>query len=81
MKWNSFLRLVAGDSEQFWSTLSRVAWQRKVGTRNRGPLCLDPSTAKILVRGDDRTLEPEKKVVRTERNILVQIPAACRHGT
>src|SRR5262245_4443391 len=34
-----------------------------------------------IFRGDDKTLEPEKKAVRTERKIYVYIPAAYRDGT
>ena len=34
-----------------------------------------------IFRGDDKTLEPEKKAVRTERKISVYIPAAYRDGT
>ncbi|MCX6871995.1 MAG: alpha/beta hydrolase-fold protein [Verrucomicrobia bacterium] len=34
-----------------------------------------------LFRGDDATLEPTKKTVRTERKIFVYIPAAYRDGT
>jgi len=34
-----------------------------------------------LFRGDDATLEPAKKAVRTERKIFVYIPAAYRDGT
>jgi enterochelin esterase family protein len=34
-----------------------------------------------LFRGDDSTLEPAKKAVRTERKIFVYIPAAYRDGT
>ncbi len=34
-----------------------------------------------IFRGDDRTLEPAKKPVRTERKIFVYIPAAYRDGT
>lgn len=34
-----------------------------------------------LFRGDDATLEPTKKAVRTERKIFVYIPAAYRDGT
>jgi enterochelin esterase-like enzyme len=34
-----------------------------------------------LFRGDDTTLEPTKKAVRTERKIFVYIPAAYRDGT
>jgi len=34
-----------------------------------------------LFRGDDTTLEPAKKAVRTERKIFVYIPAAYRDGT
>ena len=32
-------------------------------------------------KGDDKTLEPWKKAVRTERRIFVYIPAAYRDGT
>jgi enterochelin esterase-like enzyme len=32
-------------------------------------------------RGDDKTLEPEKKKVRTERKIFVYVPAAYKDGT
>ncbi len=32
-------------------------------------------------RGDDKTLEPEKKAVRTERKIFVYVPAAYKDGT
>jgi enterochelin esterase-like enzyme len=34
-----------------------------------------------IFRGDDKTLEPEKKVVRTERKIFVYVPAAYKDGT
>jgi enterochelin esterase family protein len=34
-----------------------------------------------VFRGDDTTLEPAKKAVRTERKIFVYIPAAYRDGT
>ena len=34
-----------------------------------------------IFRGDDVTLEPAKKAVRTERKIFVYIPAAYRNGT
>ena len=34
-----------------------------------------------IFRGDDKTLEPEKKAVRTERKIFVYVPAAYRDGT
>ena len=34
-----------------------------------------------IFRGDDKTLEPDKKAVRTERKIFVYIPAAYRDGT
>lgn len=34
-----------------------------------------------IFRGDDKTLEPDKKPVRTERKIFVYIPAAYRDGT
>lgn len=34
-----------------------------------------------IFRGDDKTLEPEKKAVRTERKIFVYIPAAYKDGT
>ncbi len=34
-----------------------------------------------IFRGDDKTLEPEKKAVRTERKISVYIPAAYKDGT
>lgn len=34
-----------------------------------------------LFKGDDRTLEPWKKPVRTERRIFVYVPAAYRDGT
>ena len=34
-----------------------------------------------IFRGDDKTLEPEKKAVRTERKISVYIPAAYRDGS
>ncbi len=34
-----------------------------------------------VFRGDDRTLEPAKKPVRTERKISVYVPAAYRDGT
>lgn len=33
-----------------------------------------------IFRGDDKTLEPEKKKVRTERKIFVYVPAAYRDG-
>ncbi len=34
-----------------------------------------------IFRGDDKTLEPEKKAVRTERKISVYVPVAYRDGT
>ena len=34
-----------------------------------------------IFRGDDKTLEPEKKAVRTERKISVYIPVAYHDGT
>jgi enterochelin esterase-like enzyme len=34
-----------------------------------------------IFRGDDKTLQPEKKQVRTERKIFVYIPAAYKDGT
>src|SRR6266850_6418065 len=34
-----------------------------------------------IFRGDDKTLDPEKKAVRTERKIYVYIPAEYRDGT
>src|SRR5205085_749776 len=34
-----------------------------------------------IFRGDDKTLEPEKKPVRTERKIFVYIPAEYKDGT
>jgi iron(III)-enterobactin esterase len=34
-----------------------------------------------IFRGDDTTLEPEKKAVRTERKIFVYVPAAYKDGT
>lgn len=34
-----------------------------------------------IFKGDDKTLEPEKKPVRTERRIFVYIPAAYKDGT
>ncbi len=34
-----------------------------------------------MFRGDDKTLEPAKKAVRTERKISVYVPAAYRDGT
>ena len=34
-----------------------------------------------IFRGDDKTLEPEKKAVRTERKIFVYVPAAYKDGT
>ncbi|MBI3882083.1 MAG: enterobactin esterase [Verrucomicrobia bacterium] len=34
-----------------------------------------------IFRGDDRTLDPAKKPVRTERKIFVYVPAAYRDGT
>ncbi len=34
-----------------------------------------------IFRGDDATLEPSKKPVRTERRIFVYVPAAYRDGT
>jgi enterochelin esterase-like enzyme len=33
-----------------------------------------------IFRGDDKTLEPEKKAVRTERKIFVYVPAAYKDG-
>ena len=34
-----------------------------------------------IFRGDDTTLEPEKKAVRKERKIFVYVPAAYKDGT
>ena len=34
-----------------------------------------------IFRGDDKTLEPEKKAVRKERKIFVYVPAAYKNGT
>jgi enterochelin esterase-like enzyme len=34
-----------------------------------------------IFRGDDKTLEPEKKAVRSERKIFVYVPAAYKDGT
>ena len=34
-----------------------------------------------IFRGDDKTLEPAKKPVRTERKITVYVPAAYKNGT
>src|SRR6185369_8476493 len=34
-----------------------------------------------IFRGDDSTLEPEKKPVRKERKIFVYVPAAYKDGT
>jgi enterochelin esterase-like enzyme len=34
-----------------------------------------------IFRGDDTTLEPQKKAVRTERKIFVYVPAAYKDGT
>lgn len=34
-----------------------------------------------IFRGDDKTLEPDKKAVRTERKIFVYVPAAYSDGT
>src|SRR4051812_30382623 len=34
-----------------------------------------------IFKGDDKTLEPEKKQVRTERKIFVYIPAEYKDGT
>ena len=34
-----------------------------------------------IFRGDDKTLEPQKKEVRTERKIFVYIPAQYKDGT
>jgi len=34
-----------------------------------------------IFRGDDKTLEPDKKPVRTERKIFVYVPAAYQDGT
>src|SRR5438093_1532076 len=34
-----------------------------------------------IFRGDDPTLEPAKKPVRTERKIFVYVPAAYKDGT
>ena len=34
-----------------------------------------------VFRGDDKTLEPDKKPVRTERKISVYVPAAYKDGT
>ncbi len=34
-----------------------------------------------IFRGDDTTLQPEKKAVRTERKIFVYVPAAYQDGT
>src|SRR5438105_10588046 len=34
-----------------------------------------------IFRGDDKTLQPDKKPVRTERKIFVYVPAAYKDGT
>ena len=34
-----------------------------------------------IFRGDDKTLDPDKKAVRTERKIFVYVPAAYKDGT
>lgn len=34
-----------------------------------------------IFRGDDKTLEPEKKKVRTERKVFVYVPAGYKDGT
>jgi iron(III)-enterobactin esterase len=34
-----------------------------------------------IFKGDDKTLEPQKKAVRTERKIFVYVPAAYKDGT
>ncbi len=34
-----------------------------------------------IFRGDDKTLEPDKKAIRTERKISVYVPAAYKDGT
>lgn len=34
-----------------------------------------------VFRGDDKTLEPDKKAVRTERKIFVYVPASYKDGT
>lgn len=34
-----------------------------------------------IFKGDDKTLEPEKKKVRTERKVFVYVPAAYKDGT
>src|SRR5262245_27189424 len=40
-----------------------------------------PLAKSKIFRGDDSTLEPEKKPVRKERKIFVYVPAAYRNGT
>jgi enterochelin esterase-like enzyme len=40
-----------------------------------------PLAASKIFRGDDTTLEPQKKPVRKERKIFVYIPAAYKDGT
>ncbi|MGV3774084.1 MAG: alpha/beta hydrolase [Verrucomicrobiales bacterium] len=39
-----------------------------------------PLSESKIFRGDDKTLEPEKKAVRTERKIFVYVPAAYKDG-
>ena len=40
-----------------------------------------PLAESQIFRGDDSTLEPEKKAVRKERQIFVYVPAAYQDGT
>jgi enterochelin esterase family protein len=40
-----------------------------------------PLAQSKIFRGDDKTLEPEKKQVRKERKIFVYVPAAYKDGT
>ena len=40
-----------------------------------------PLAESKIFRGDDKTLEPEKKAVRKERKIYVYVPAAYKDGT
>src|SRR5436189_6343050 len=40
-----------------------------------------PLAESKIFRGDDSTLEPQKKAVRKERKISVYIPAAYQNGT
>src|SRR5687768_18379219 len=40
-----------------------------------------PLAESKIFRGDDKTLEPEKKAVRKERKIFVYVPAAYKDGS